>query len=178
MSSPNSFRARIGVAAAALLGLGIAAYLVFYVGFEAVFAATTSVGWGGFGILFLIGAALYAILGSAWFTLIPSAFAPSLATFIWGRAVRDAAAEVLPFSQVGGFVIGARAVILRGVDPPLASASMIVDVTVEMVAQIVFVLIGIAILLVRVPVSPSSQALCTGSAAAALATGSKWAVQS
>ena len=29
---------------------------------------------------------------------------------------------MLPFSQVGGFVIGARAVILRGVDPPLDGA--------------------------------------------------------
>jgi putative membrane protein len=159
LSSPRSARAKLGVAAAALIGLGIAAYFILHLGITAVFAAATSVGWGGFGILCLLGLALYAILGTAWFTLVPSAYTPRIATFIWGRAVRDAAAEVLPFSQVGGFVIGARAVILRGVDPPLASASMIVDVTIEMVAQIVFVLIAIAILLVRVPASASSEAL-------------------
>ncbi len=144
---------------AALIGLGIAAYLVFHLGFDAVLTAATAVGWGGFAMLCLIGLALYAILGSAWFTLIPAAFAPRITTFVWGRAVRDAAGEVLPFSQLGGFVIGARAVILRGVKSPLASASMIVDITVEMVAQIVFVLTGIAILLERVPASPSSAAL-------------------
>jgi putative membrane protein len=56
-------------------------------------------------------------------------------------------------------VIGARAVMLCHVSGPLASASMIVDVTMEMIAQIVFVVTGLAILIVRVPGSPSSKAL-------------------
>jgi len=56
-------------------------------------------------------------------------------------------------------VIGARAVMLRHMSGPLASASMIVDVTMEMIAQIAFVVTGLAILIVRVPGSPSSKAL-------------------
>ena len=153
------FSVRIGVFVAALSGLALLCYLLFYVGVSPVFAAASAVGWGGFALLCFYGVALFALLGCAWFALIPSDAAPHLATFIWGRAVRDCAGEILPFSQVGGMVIGARAVVLRHVSGPLASASMIVDVTMEMIAQIAFVVAGLAILIVRVPGSPSSKAL-------------------
>jgi len=106
-----------------------------------------------------LGLALFVVLGSAWFALIPRSCAADVETFIWGRSIRDSAAEVLPFSQFGGFAIGARAVMLRGVSASLAFASTIADVTTEMIAQIVYVLIGIAILVERVPKSPSSQSL-------------------
>jgi putative membrane protein len=146
-----------GVIVAALAGLAVAAYLIFYVGIGAVFAAATRVGWGGFGLICLLGLALFAVLGPAWFVLIPAQFKPRVTTFIWGRGVRDSASEVLPFSHVGGIVIGARAVVLRGVNAPLAYASTIVDVTTEMAAQLAYVLVGIAILVTRVPKSPSSE---------------------
>jgi putative membrane protein len=80
-----------------------------------------------------------------------------MSTFIWGRSVRDSASEVLPFSHVGGIVIGARAVALTGFSTPLATASAIVDVTTEMAAQLAYVLVGIAILVTRVPRSASSD---------------------
>jgi putative membrane protein len=64
---------------------------------------------------------------------------------VWGRIVRDAAGEVLPFSQLGGILIGVRALILRGIAAPPAFASSIVDVTTEMMAQIVFILIGVTL---------------------------------
>jgi glycosyltransferase 2 family protein len=153
---------RIGVILTALLGLALAAYLVFYIGSGPVLAAIAAVGWGGFGLLCLYGAALFAPLGTAWFALIPGRDNPDLATFIWGRAVRDCAGEILPFSQVGGMVIGARAVMLRGVSGPLAFSSTIIDITVEMVAQIAFVLTGLAILLMRVPPSAASGELARG----------------
>ena len=157
MTSNVAKRANVGVVAAALAGLGVLAYLVFYVGIGAVFAAVTRVGWGGFGLICLTGLGLFGLLGIAWFALIPARFAPRVATFVWGRGVRDSAAEVLPFSQLGGFVIGARAVILRGVSPPLAFASTIVDVTTELMAQIAFVLIGVGILVTRAHQSASSH---------------------
>jgi glycosyltransferase 2 family protein len=148
----------------AAIGATVAVWLVLHVGLHAVMAAVVKVGWGGFAILCLLGLALFVILGSAWFLLLPENCAAKIETFIWGRGVRDSAAEVLPFSQFGGFVIGARAVILRGVSAPLAFASTIVDVTTEMMAQIAYVLIGIAILVERVPKSPSSQSIANAAA--------------
>ncbi len=60
--------------------------------------------------------------------------------------VRDAATEVLPFSQLGGIVFGARAAIIQGVAAAVAFASTVVDVTTELMAQIVFVALGLVIL--------------------------------
>jgi putative membrane protein len=65
--------------------------------------------------------------------------------------VRDASANCLPFSQVGGFVFGARAVTLHGVEWHTATASTIVDVTAEFLAQIAFTCIGLGVLLARAP---------------------------
>src|SRR5947207_2528821 len=87
--------------------------------------------------------------------------------------VRDAAAAVLPFSQLGGIVLGARAAILHGVATPLAFASMIVDVTTEMTAQIAYIALGAALLSARAPRTPLAVSLTTacviGLALAALA---------
>ena len=65
--------------------------------------------------------------------------------------VRDASANCLPFSQVGGFIFGARAVTLHGMSWPLATASTVVDVTAEFLAQLAFTGIGLAVLLARAP---------------------------
>jgi putative membrane protein len=138
---------RLGVILAALLGLVLAAYFVVSVGLRPILSAVLAVGWGGFAMLCLFGTALFALLGTAWFALIPRHEKPRLANFVWSRAVRECASELLPFSQFGGIVIGARALMLRRVNASLAFASTIVDVTVEMVAQIVFVLAGLAIVL-------------------------------
>ena len=72
---------------------------------------------------------------------------------IWGRMVRDASANCLPFSQVGGFVFGARAVTLHGMSSPVATASTVVDLTAEFLAELAFVGIGLGILLARAPAS-------------------------
>src|SRR5207248_949676 len=130
----------------AALGLALALYLVTYVGLGAVFAAAVRVGWSGFAILCLYALGLFLILGAAWCVLAPDFCARGLWVFVWARMVRDAAAEVLAFSQLGGIVLGARAAILHGVATPLAFASMIVDVTTEMMAQIAYIALGVALL--------------------------------
>jgi putative membrane protein len=150
---------RFGVIFAALLGLLLAAWLVIAVGFHSIVSAMFAVGWGGFVVLCASGAALLALLGTAWFALVPRNDKTRLANFVWGRAVRECAGELLPFSQLGGIVIGARALKLRGLDGSLAFASSIVDVTVEMVAQIVFVLAGLVFLLTVARHAPANAAL-------------------
>ncbi len=67
--------------------------------------------------------------------------------------MRDASANCLPFSQVGAFIFGARAVTLHGISWPLATASTVVDVTAEFLAQLAFTGIGLGILLARAPSS-------------------------
>src|SRR6185503_15610955 len=143
----------------ALLGVGLIVYLIVYVGFGPVMSAVLAVGWQGFAALVLLGLALLVLLGAAWYVLVRGVTPSGFATFLWGRMVRDSAGEVLPFSQVGGFVIGARAVILKGIAAPVAFASTIVDVTTEMMAQVAYVGLGIVLLAARAPHTPYTASL-------------------
>ncbi|MBV9991661.1 MAG: flippase-like domain-containing protein [Alphaproteobacteria bacterium] len=139
---------KIGAILAGLAGLAVAVWFVAHIGFAPVANAVARVGFGGFAILCLYALATFLVLGAAWFALTPTA---PFFTFVWGRIVRDAAGEVLPFSQIGGIVIGVRALILRGIGGAQAFASAIVDVTTELMAQIVFILIGVALFRTGLP---------------------------
>lgn len=134
----------------AALGAALAFYLIAFVGVGAVFAAAVAAGWAGFAIICLYMLAPFLLLGSAWRVLLPDS-GHSMWVFVWGRMVRDAATEVLPFSSLGGIVIGARAVIIQGVAPAVAFASTVVDVTAEMMAQIAFVALGLGFLSLHAP---------------------------
>jgi len=57
----------------------------------------------------------------------------------------------LPFSEIGGVVFGARALMLRGVGFALAAASSIVDVVAEGIALVPFLLFGLVVVLERSP---------------------------
>ena len=119
----------------AILGLSLIAALVAHFGTSAVTRALAAVGWSGFAAVCSIHLALIAVMGIAWGVLLPgtSPWVP-----IWGRLVRDSGSEVLPLSQVGGYVLGARAVGLTGISGTSATASTIVDVTVELFAQLAY----------------------------------------
>jgi putative membrane protein len=135
----------------ALAGIAAATLLVGYYGFGHVARATASVGFGGFALVCAWQMILFALLGLCWFVLRRGGRDWRLSSLIWGRMVRDAAGQCLPFSLVGGFVLGARAVTLHGVLWPDAAASTVVDLSAEFFAQIGLVLIGVAILAIRAP---------------------------
>ncbi len=155
--------------ALALSGLLLATLLVGWFGVGRVLAGVLSVGWRDFGIIVLWQLLLFAVLGLAWDAIVPARAGRRPWIFVWGRMVRDASANCLPFSQVGGFVFGARAVTLHGIDWPLATASTVVDVTAEFLAQLAFTGIGLAILLARAPRSELAVPLEVGLALAVMA---------
>jgi putative membrane protein len=140
---------KIGVIIAALVGLAVATAIVGYIGFGAVFAAISTLGWRGLAFLTVYSAAPFFLLGSAWFLLDAGAPLRRWGVFIWARVVRDSGSELLPFSHLGGFVIGARAAVLQGITSTTASATTIVDVTTELIAQLGFTSLGLAMLLLR-----------------------------
>jgi len=172
---------KLRVVIVALLGLALAIYLLAYTGIGAVFSAVVAVGWSGFALLCLYALGLFAVLGCAWYVLLPESSLANLRVFVWARMVRDAATDVLPFSQLGGIVLGARAAILHGVPEPLVYSSTIVDVTTEMLAQIAYVALGVLILDLRAPPTSFAQslikALLIGVVCAAAAAGVFLALQ-
>ena len=77
--------------------------------------APAAVGVWGFAAVCAWQMVLFALLGLCWYVLLPQDGAWRLPVAIWDRMVRDAAGGLLPFSLVGGFVLGARAVTVAGV---------------------------------------------------------------
>ena len=142
---------KVRIVIVAALGVALALYLVVFTGVSAVFSAAVAVGWNGFAVLCLYALGHFIVLGAGWHVLLPAEQGAGLWVFVRARMVRDAATEVLPFAQLGGIVLGARAAILQGVEAPVAFASTLVDVTTELMAQIGFVALGLAIMSVRAP---------------------------
>jgi glycosyltransferase 2 family protein len=128
----------------ALAGLAVFAALLAYFGAGGVLQALVSIGLSGFVAICLMHLALIGVMGLAWRCLLPRTN-PWAA--IWGRLIRDSGAEVLPVSQVGGYVMGVRAIVLGGVSGTAAAASTIVDVTLEFLAQLAYTALGVLWLL-------------------------------
>jgi putative membrane protein len=155
--------------ALALAGLLLGTVLIGWFGFGRVIASVERVGWADFGVIVGWQLLLFVVLGLAWDAITPPREARRPWVFVWGRMVRDASANCLPFSQVGGFVFGARAVTLHGVSWSLATASTVVDVTAEFLAQLAFTAIGLGILLARAPESSLAVPLEVGLGLAVMA---------
>src|SRR6202011_4494416 len=149
----------------AIVGLTLIAALVAYFGVGAVSRPLVAVGWTGFSVICSLHLALIAIMGIAWGALLPGT---SLWVPIWGRLVRDSGSELLPLSQVGGYVLGARAVTLAGVDGTTAAASTIVDVTLELFGQLASTALGLSCLLYVKPDPTIATPVALGLAAAVL----------
>jgi putative membrane protein len=132
---------RFGAIIALLAGLALVCFLVLHVGIRPVFGAVARVGWSGFAIIVLSWFAVTVLLGTAFYTLLSDR--AHWWVFVAARQLRDSAGDVLPFTQFGGIVIGARAVILGRVSPPVAFAGAMVDVTADLVAQIAFMALGL-----------------------------------
>ena len=129
---------------AAVIGLALIAALVVHFGAGPVARSFLALGGIGFTAICLIHLTLIALMGIAWWLLLPG-MGPWAG--IWGRLVRDSASEVLPLSQLGGYVLGARALALHGIAGDAAAASTIVDVTLEFFAQLAYVAIALLWLL-------------------------------
>lgn len=127
----------------AIAGLALIGGLLAYFGAGAVIRSLLAVGWTGFSAICLIHLAVISVMGIAWRVLVPGA---PLWVFLWGRLIRDAGSEVLPFSQMGGCVLGARVVTLAGVPGTMAAASMLVDLTLEFLAKLAYMVLGLILL--------------------------------
>jgi len=133
---------------AAGLGLLLALYLIIDSGAVQVGHAMLLIGW------WLIPITLFHLLpmifsALSWRELIASASRPSAFTAVWIRWIRESINALLPVASIGGDVAGCRLAILQGVPARDAGACMVVDTTVGVLTQLLFVLSGVAMLLLR-----------------------------
>ncbi|MGY2735207.1 lysylphosphatidylglycerol synthase domain-containing protein [Sphingomonas sp. UYP23] len=151
--------ARIGLLLATIVGLAVAAGTVGTVGIGQVLAAMASIGWIGMATFVIWSGGVLGLLGMAWLAVATDQPSDRLWLFVWARTTREAATDILPFSQLGGLVVGARTLAAFGVPQPVIYASMIADMTTEMAAQLIFTLGGVAVLLMILSHAPVQQGL-------------------
>jgi putative membrane protein len=151
---------KIGVIVALIAGLALAVFLVLHVGITQVFEAVGRVGIGGFVLILLTAVPVIIFLGLAWRSLV-GPLAP-LWVFFASRQLRDSATDLLPFTQIGGVVIGARAGILGGIPSITAYSSAMVDITAEIMAQVAFTVLGLLIGLATLRASPEMAPYADG----------------
>jgi putative membrane protein len=71
---------------------------------------------------------------------------PGISAYFRLRLIREGIDSLFPVAQIGGEVIGARLLAKRGIEAGKAGASVIVDVTLEVLSQALFLLAGIGML--------------------------------
>ena len=131
-----------------LLGLAAATGLVLYEGAAEVLSTFASVGWG-----LLVIAAFHAMPmtanAQAWRVLLPGARQPPFGFFVWMVWVREAVNAMLPVFRVGGEVVGARLMMARGIRTRPAVGTLVVDMTMSLLSQFLFTVIGLGLLFAR-----------------------------
>lgn len=131
---------------AAMLGLGLLTGLTAYYGFASVGQAVASAGWGA-ALVVLARAVSVGGAGIGWGLLVPGAIVCRPGLFVGLRFVREAINCLFPVAQVGGDLIGARLLTFFGVGAGLAFASVLVDIFIQVVTLLIFVIAGVGILL-------------------------------
>jgi len=127
-------------------GLILFTLLIGYYGITDVAAALAVAGWG------LIWVTLFHLVplvlnAASWQCLFEDRNRPSLRVMVWARWIGESINGLLPAAQVGGDLVKARLIMHRGVPGPVSGASVVVGMTVNVITQIVFTLMGVGLLI-------------------------------
>jgi putative membrane protein len=133
-----------------LYGLGFAGAALFTVllirqGVSSVGAAVATAGWG------IAAVAVYHFLpilldAIAWWVLFPTSDRPRWQSLFWMRWIGESISNLVPSAAVGGDIVRARLATITGTRLATSAASVIVDVTLGVVTQILFTLLGLILL--------------------------------
>ncbi len=134
-----------GLIIGALVGLAVATILIFHFGWRQVVDAALAVGWQGLAALIGIYLVCLLLCAVAWRVVILDAPGNAILVCLWARWLRESVGN-LALLPTAGEIAGARELTLYGVRPGMAGASTVVDLTLELLSQIVFTLFGLALL--------------------------------
>ncbi len=134
----------------AILGVLSGACLVAWQGFAAVGDALRLAGFPCLAVICAFQLVPLSLCALAWRALFKGK-RPDSSSFIWFRWMRDAGGDVLGIIPAGGEMIGIRAMTRRGITMTTATASTVVDLTMEMTSQAAFTVLGCVLLLIERP---------------------------
>ena len=130
-----------GLAVGVLLFTGVIAWQGLY----DVTVALRRAGWGIIAVALLHLPQVWAdALG--WRRLVPAGQPPPRRTMIWARWIGESINDLLPVLQMGGNVVKAWLLANRGVSAASAGASVVVDVTLVVLTQLLFTFFGVSVL--------------------------------
>jgi putative membrane protein len=170
---------KFGAIIGGIVGLCLSAWLLESYGVGRILDLLHHAGW--LGILAVIAFHLVQILFSAlgWRVIAgPTVPRPGLRTYMVMRWIREGVNNLLPVGQIGGEFVVARLLQRSGMKLAPAIAGTVADLTMEMVTQIVFTLLGLLLLLYTVGDGGIAAYIASGLVIATLVAagffGSQW----
>ena len=160
--------ARLWTIAGGVTGAALGVGLLAYYGLDSVLSLLRNAGIGILPVIAFHITQLW-LTGQAWRALGRSATPGT--SFLMIRWIREGIGSLVPMGQVGGIAVAVRLLSRRGVPPAEAVATTVTDLSLEMATQIVFTLMGIAILLQMFDPAPLALPLVTGVVALLCMTG-------
>src|SRR6266446_559499 len=130
-----------------LAGAGLFTVLLIRQGAPQVGAAFVSAGWAIAAVVICHLAVPVFLDAIAWWVLFPNSDRLSLWQLFWMRWIGESVSTLVPSAAVGGDVVRARLAALHGASIPAAAASVLVDITLGVFVQIVFTLLGLALII-------------------------------
>jgi putative membrane protein len=128
-----------------LLGIAVLAWLLAQADVAALLGVFPRIGWG-FLLILAARAATIAIDCAAWCCLLPGGQRPPFRVMLAIRWIAESINTTLPAAQVGGEIVRARLLQQRVAAPGSGAASVAVDFTLSLFAQILFTLLGFVLL--------------------------------
>jgi putative membrane protein len=169
------FRSRAAYGGLAV-GVALFAAVIAWQGVADVAAALRRAGWGMLAIALLHLPPLWAD-AMGWRRLIPSDQRPRRRTVIRARWIGESINDLLPVLQMGGNVVKAWLLVDRGVRVGTAGASVVVDVTLIVLTQIIFTLFGLSLLVPSLGRGRSLFVVIVGAGIMAILLGGFYAAQ-
>jgi len=143
-AKPLASLAYVGLA----VGVALFTAVIAYQGFREVAAALTVAGSGLLVVaLFHLAPLLTNALGWRW--LFGESERLPVRTLVWARWIAESVNGLLPVMQVGGNLVRAQMIARCGVAGTAAGASVVVDITLNILSQVLFTFLGLCLLLVH-----------------------------
>jgi len=148
---------RIAFYLLAAAGAALFTFLLIHQGAPQVMAAFASAGWWIAAVVIYHFAVPVLLDALAWWSLFPRSERLSLWELFWMRWIGESVSTLVPSASVGGDVVRARLAALHGASIPAAAASVLVDITLGVFVQIVFTLLGLALIITAAHADRSSD---------------------
>ncbi len=140
---------------AASCGILLAVCLVAYFGISEIWDAVATAGWSGMAAVLCAYFLSLLFCAWSWRVLLVEKYPQNRGlTFLWARWIRDSVGNLLAIVPGAGEAAGARELTKHGLKMNVAAATTIVDMTTEMLSQLIYTFMGLAFLFAYHPSEP------------------------